>query len=190
MSESPAHFFLAVSLPSHMREVLRQRADLLKNRVDYKQWPDPQDYHITLAFLGAVEPGKISELKPVVLKAASQCAPFSISLNEWGTFGKQDQPRVLWAGVSAEQGLYDLQKMVCDACRSVGFELDTRPYRPHITLAKKWKGNGKLDKSALGTEIESASWQVKDIVLYQTHLRGTPKYEPVKFFPLRTDKRK
>ncbi|HEX7065913.1 MAG TPA: RNA 2',3'-cyclic phosphodiesterase [Bacillales bacterium] len=184
MSDPKAHYFLAVPLPNPVRELLRRQAEALSDKLPYKQWPHPQDYHITLAFLGEAGFRTINELKQTVAPAVEECDPFTVTLNGLGTFGKKEQPRVLWAGVSADQGLYDLQNEVDKVCRSVGFELDKRPYKPHITLAKKWTGKETLNRKELEVDLETASWQVDNIVLYQIHLRRVPKYQPLKFFTL------
>ncbi|HET7580013.1 MAG TPA: RNA 2',3'-cyclic phosphodiesterase [Bacillales bacterium] len=189
MNEPAGHFFLAVPLPDPERERLSQQAQSLKRELPYKHWPDPRDYHVTLAFLGAAGFQKINETKQAVARAVEHCIPFSMALNGLGTFGKTEQPRVLWAGVDADSPLHDLQRSVHGACQSVGFELDKRPYRPHITLAKKWSGPETLDRTILTSGLQSDPWQVKAIVLYQTHLQRTPRYQPLKFFPLAADKK-
>ncbi|HEU5139692.1 MAG TPA: RNA 2',3'-cyclic phosphodiesterase [Bacillales bacterium] len=188
MAESMPHFFIAVPLPDPVRKVLHREAEQLRGRVPYKQWPHPEDYHITLAFLGGAGFHKINELKKTVGLAVKDCDPSELTLNGLGTFGKKDQPRVLWAGVSADQKLFDLQNQVYEACVSVGFELDKRPYKPHITLAKKWKTNEKLDRGILNeVTVEPLSWEVNGIVLYQIHPRRIPKYQPLKILPLGVD---
>lgn len=179
------HYFIAVPLPEPVREALAQKAELLNGKVHYKQWPHPQDYHITLAFLGGAGFQKINELKGAVESAVKDCEPCELMLNGVGTFGKKDQPRVLWAGVSADQKLYDLQQKVNDACRSVGFEMDKRPYKPHITLAKKWAGEEKLDREILErVAMAPLTWEVNGIVLFQIHPRRMPKYQPLRIFSL------
>ena len=50
---------------------------------------------------------------------------FELTLDEIGTFGKPEQPRILWAGVEFEQRLFDVQAKVYQACLDVGFSLDT-----------------------------------------------------------------
>lgn len=186
MSETNPHFFLALSLPEQVREALRKKVIELRSKYPYKQWPDPRDYHITLVFLGAVNPQQIDEVKQAVATVCTHHASFTVTLDGLGTFGRKDRPRILWAGVSADQGLYDLQRKVNEACRTVGFELDQRPYTPHITLAKKWAGETTMDRSTFQLDLDAVSWQVDEITLYQTHLKRVPKYEAVKLFPLKT----
>jgi 2'-5' RNA ligase len=187
MNGSNPHFFLALSLPEPVREVLRKKADQLRQNDPFKQWPDPRDYHITLAFLGAAEPRQIDKVQRKMAAVSTHCESFSVTLDKLGIFGRKDRPRILWAGVSAGQELYDLQRKVHEVCRSVGFKLDRRPYKPHITLAKKWNGEQTLDRSTRNDDLDTVSWQVKEITLYQTHLRRVPKYEPVQSFPLHVE---
>ncbi|HET7521815.1 MAG TPA: RNA 2',3'-cyclic phosphodiesterase [Bacillales bacterium] len=187
MGQPSPHFFLAVPLPAHVREILERQAGQLRAKLPYKVWPHPQDYHITLVFLGAAGFQKVNEIKQRVAQTAKCCSSFTATLNGLGTFGKRKQPRVLWAGVSAGEELYDLQNKVAGACRSAGFETDARPYKPHITLAKTWAGTEVLDEKIFLSGPESVSWKVEEMALYQTHLRRNPKYQPLKIFPLFDD---
>lgn len=188
MSTATPHVFLAISLPPQVRQALHEQSRHIRGKLPYRTWPHPEDYHITLVFLGSADFGQIAELKQTVAPAVKRCSPFNIALNGIGTFGKKQQPRVLWAGVSAGRQLYDLQREVVRACRSAGFHPDERPYKPHITLAKKWTGQSTLDRTILTRRPANVSWSVRDIVLYRIHPGKQPKYEPLKIFPLYDDK--
>ena len=74
------------------------------------------------------------------------------------------------------------------ACEEAGFELETRPFRPHITLARKWIGEEAFQQTLLEIwnelQSEPLAFQANEVVLYQTHLHKTPKYEAIQVFPL------
>lgn len=76
------------------------------------------------------------------------------------------------------------------ACGKAGFQLETRPFRPHITLARKWIGDepfqtGMLERLWGELQPEPLQFEASEVVLYQTNLNKTPKYEAKTIFPLR-----
>jgi 2'-5' RNA ligase len=77
---------------------------------------------------------------------------------------------------------------VFSACEKSGFQLETRPFRPHITLARKWKGEQPFHNEMLQlwNEVQPTplSFKASEVVLYQTNLTQTPKYEAIKIYPL------
>lgn len=89
------------------------------------------DFHITLHFLGthAIEP--VDRALQTV-----KAEPFITRLNRIGHFSLRGRRKVLWAGVESVAGLIALHNESATALASVGFKLETRPYRPHVTLAR------------------------------------------------------
>ena len=182
MSGKSDHYFLAIPLPEEARRILAHHVNVLKEELPYKEWTYPDDLHITLTFLGAANFQRINELKQAVTEKVEEHPSISLTLNGLGTFGQNDRPRVLWAGVSSDSHLYQLQKQIHEAAEQVGFQVDKRPYKPHITLAKKWAGSDVLNPKCLETEVEKLSWEVKGVILYRTLLGRSPKYQPLKVF--------
>lgn len=187
MTQQVPHYFLAVPLSEETRSFLTLWAEQHQDELFFKQWVHPQDYHITLAFLGKAPFQQMKELKQSVSEAAAPHRPFSLEINRPGTFGKKERPRIFFAGTAHSDALLSLHNDVYSACESVGFVLDRRPYRPHLTIAKKWTGSKLFDPNRINDFVNrdgSPTWRVNEIVLYQTHLNRTPKYQPLKRFPL------
>ncbi|MDC3415808.1 RNA 2',3'-cyclic phosphodiesterase [Aquibacillus salsiterrae] len=177
------HYFIAVQLNNELQSMLSDWQEKLRkeNELKYKSWTSPDDLHITLKFLGGLEEDTIELLKKKLL-SINTIHPFFIEINGLGIFGNANQPRVLWTGVEPSQGLFDLQKEVEKICVECGLKAENRPYRPHITLAKKWKGekiNPTFIKELSLDFIEKKDQLVKDFVLYQIHPSRSPKYEVV-----------
>lgn len=92
--------------------------------------------HITLKFLGNVEEEQIPELKKVLEKAAAGVSPFTVETAGYGLFGRKPKA-VLWQGISTPGGeLFSLAHAIDKMCRELGFKEETRPFRPHLTLAR------------------------------------------------------
>ncbi|GER66462.1 RNA 2',3'-cyclic phosphodiesterase [Weizmannia acidilactici] len=179
------HYFYAVWLPEEIKTVLQQAAENMKTGLPFQRWVHRDDYHITLAFLGAAGEDQLEKANRAIAGEIVKYGGFPLVLDHFGTFGKKDEPRVLWAGTRASELLSGLQKMVARCCLDTGFRLDKKPFNPHITLARKWRGDLPFQAGVLdGFLPQPAHFQAERIVLYETHLDRMPKYEMKQSFRL------
>jgi len=183
-----AHYFLALPLSPKMKDLLFYWREVLELRLPFKTWVHREDYHITLAFLGHASFSQLNLLKSTITTVAEKHQTFELTLNGLGTFGKQDRPRIFWAGLQNSEPLRSLQKDISAACKDSGFQIDARPYQPHITMARKWNAAmafefDNIDKMVTPKE-EVSSFDVNNVVLYRTNLQRIPKYQPLTVFPL------
>ncbi|WP_070120560.1 RNA 2',3'-cyclic phosphodiesterase [Bacillus marinisedimentorum] len=182
-----AHYFIAVPVTEPARSVIKDWAAMLQKRYSFKKWVHPQDYHITLAFLGSAEFSRMERLKNALAPVLDGQEPFRLQINEMGTFGRKDSPRILWAGTEKSEQLERLRDSVYDVCREHGFILDERPFNPHITIARKWVGDESFSHVSDQAPAPKEGKIIEDVehaVLYQTHMRRTPMYQPLKIFQL------
>lgn len=188
--EQRPHFFFAVRIPEETKFIMKKHIETLKEMIPFSRWVDYQDLHITLAFLGSAEPEKLLAAEKNVQEALIDTKRIQLKINQLGTFGREESPRVFWADTEESDNLKALRSKVFSACTQAGFQLETRPFRPHITLARKWKGQGPFQKEQLEIwnklQPTPLIFEVKDVVVYQTHLNQTPKYEAVTIFPLQS----
>ena len=186
--ERQAHFFFAISLPEEAKREVKKICSFVQQEFPFRRWVHYEDYHITLAFLGAASNDKLEEAKRIVKERLNGQKAFSLHINQLGVFGKEDTPRIFWADTAKEERLMMIRDIVFSACLQAGFELETRPFKPHITLARNWAGINPFQSSQLknNNPFQNAhlSFQANEVVLYQTHLDQTPKYEKVASFPL------
>jgi len=181
--EKKSHFFYAVKIPMDTKEHLNLWIEKHLDRSLFERWVHPSDFHITLAFLGHSHEGDLLGLTEKIKRSLINIRPFPLTINQLGTFGKREQPRIFWAGVTASEPLYQLQKIVFKKCLDFGFQLDKKPFRPHITLARKYKGVSSFSHDLVNditfSEEKWATFIVDEIVLYKTNLQQTPKYEVI-----------
>ncbi|MFS0673129.1 RNA 2',3'-cyclic phosphodiesterase [Ornithinibacillus sp. 179-J 7C1 HS] len=186
MGQSP-HYFIAIPVPDDLKAIFATWQDDLMQKLSYKIWPHQDDLHITLKFLGAVEEEQLSQLQKGLTNITH--TDFPLNVGSIGTFGKHDSPRVLWAGVDKTEILEELYKKIEVTATQSGFAKENRPYRPHITLAKKWTGN--KDQVVILNEIkedytfETFHINVEEFVLYQIFPSKLPKYERVETYRLK-----
>jgi 2'-5' RNA ligase len=181
---SQTHYFFALALPSDVKDYLNESSRKLD--LPFARWVHPEDYHLTLAFLGNAEEDKLLAAKEKVAIAAKRLESFSLDLDSFGTFGPKSNPRIFWAGVKESLSLNHLQKAVGGACAEADFQLDTKPFNPHITLARKWQGQESFQETVKAPlTLEQHTFAIKQVVLYQTHMASTPKYEVKNTFLLK-----
>lgn len=187
--EQRTHFFFAVRMPEETKLMMKKHIEKLKHQIPFSRWVHHQDLHITLAFLGAAPEEKLTQAERLVQEASKTTKPFQLRINRLGFFGNEHSPRVFWADTEESKELILLRNKVFSACEEAGFALETRPFRPHITLARKWKGEEPFQQTQLEMwnelQPDPLLFQANEVVLYQTHLQNTPKYEAIKVFPLK-----
>ncbi|HZG71576.1 MAG TPA: RNA 2',3'-cyclic phosphodiesterase [Chondromyces sp.] len=170
------HYFFALALPEETKLFLKDQCERMG--LPFRKWVHHEDYHLTFAFLGQAEENMLQDSARFVGQAIERVETFPLTIHTYGTFGRSDSPRIFWAGTKEEKRLDSLHRLVYEACVKAGFSLDKKPFRPHITLARKWEGTDHFPESA--KEVlppVQHTFQAAEVALYQTHLDRNPKYE-------------
>jgi 2'-5' RNA ligase len=147
------------------------------------RWIDPQNIHITLAFLGDTGEEKIKILAEMLKDKCSGFHEFSFILAGTGVFKNYRDPRVIWAGIKSPEKLYALENKIAEGLKASGLVSEERPFKPHLTIGriKSLKDTGNL-KSILERykEIELQKVDVRNVILYESILTQTgPIYKPL-----------
>jgi RNA 2',3'-cyclic 3'-phosphodiesterase len=98
------------------------------------RWIDPENYHITLRFIGDVDNTIANEVS-YELDRLSNSDGLRLRISHLGTFGG-DKPRALYAGVENTEALQRLQAAHERVLRRVGLEAEARKFVPHVSLAR------------------------------------------------------
>ena len=172
--------FVGIELPDSVRRTL---ADI---RMDYPtaRWHPPGALHVTLSFIGSVDQATAQQMA-----AALEGLPDpggQLAINGVGYFGSEERPKVLWAGVDASMALLQLQQVVEQRLLPLGLVADTRPYRPHVTLARVRQGGavlqGFLQQYAA---LRLPAFAVSQVCLYVSRGGSGPvQYEVIQRFTL------
>ena len=121
------------TLQRHLAGVIRQVALVLPGI----RWVNPSSIHLTLVFLGGLTDEQVAEAIQATEMVAQQARSFSYRLSRLGTFGLPRYPRVIWMSVEDPSGsLVSIHRMLNQQLLQRGFEVDTRPFSPHLTLAR------------------------------------------------------
>jgi 2'-5' RNA ligase len=144
MSERPVRSFVAVLLPDGVRARLAATVAEIRPEAPALAWVKADNLHLTLRFLGGVEPAALARVREAMSVAAARVgAPFAIELGGLGRFPAGGRARVVWAGVvSGAAGLVALHDALEAALALRGLPGDGRAFHPHVTLARARERGG------------------------------------------------
>lgn len=129
--------FIAIDLGEEARAALGREIARLRRALPGIRWVNPDNLHLTVAFLGELDDAQVLAVMAAASTAAAATAPFTLELAGLGTFGPHWAPRVVWAGIGGQrQALMATEARVARALEARGFLPDERPYSPHLTLAR------------------------------------------------------
>lgn len=138
MSNEQIRSFIAIELPEDVKSGLRRLQEVLKSpRYTFVKWVAPESIHITLKFLGNISFQKVTEITRVMEQASQGVKPFCLEIAGVGAFPNLGQPRALWLGIKGEvDKLVAWQERIDSSLALLGFARETRPFTPHLTLAR------------------------------------------------------
>ena len=165
--------FIALPVPA---EVAKRLAQAMSSNTDSWRRVKPDSLHLTLVFLGNVDERSVGSVGQALHRAAAQVAQFDLSIGGIGGFPTDAKAKVLWAGVrgelSALQVLHDRLRMELHA---EGFQLEERPYRPHVTVARS--RYPRHIPTHLDANPMFGEWQAEEVVLFESELISSgPRY--------------
>jgi 2'-5' RNA ligase len=145
----------------------------------------PESWHVTLAFLGEVEPAALPGIEAALARAAGATHPGRLRVAGGGRFGDA----VLWAGLDGDlDALQNLAATVRSELVNVGAStVDGRPYRPHLTLARRGR---REPVAALRSDVAALAgyrgpeWPLDQLRLMRSWLGAEAKHELIRAWPL------
>jgi 2'-5' RNA ligase len=114
---------------------------LIQTNADLKM-VEPTNIHITLRFLGAINPELVEKVYGVMKNV--KFSPFNIQLSGLGVFPTLNYPRVVWAGITdGAQQLTGIFEQLEPQIHELGFAPDPNGFTPHLTIARVRSGANK-----------------------------------------------
>jgi RNA 2',3'-cyclic 3'-phosphodiesterase len=123
--------FVALDLPWSVRE---QLAALSGVGIPGAKWVPPENYHLTLRFIGDI-PGHVARDVDDALLAIRTRA-FALTLTGLGTFARGGVSSALWVRAERTPALDHLRLKIETALQRIGLEPERRKFQPHVTLAR------------------------------------------------------
>jgi 2'-5' RNA ligase len=158
--------FVAIFPPRAVREALFRAAQNLPIGKDFRL-VGQEKIHLTLKFLGDVAQEDLDTIKKALQPISEGQDPFEVATSGFGAFPSEKKARILWTGI--EQGserLRTVAKAVENLLAPAGFERESRPYVPHLTLGRTRARRTMLDTSE--TSAPTLRFKVRGIDLVES----------------------
>ena len=170
--------FIAVDFQTEILTKIERIIDYLRTQtpVDALKWVKRDNLHLTLKFIGEISPDKIYQVKALMAEALLSSTAFAVEVKGLGMYPNANNPRVVWLGIENGSGLVDTHKRLNNILSQVNIKPDTRPFSPHLTIARVKKNalpnqvklvGGTLSQFKVGS---LGITRVENIRLYQSEL--------------------
>lgn len=171
--------FAGLELPPDTRQML----DLLRGGIDGAKWRREDQFHLTLRFIGEVEPQQADDIRMALDDVAFRA--FTVRLSGLGLFGRMPVPRVLWVGVEDPAPLRHLHDRIGQRLLRLGLAPEGRKYSPHVTLAHLKGRPRRLRRWLADHEAFTAPpFKAASFALFRSHLLAEgARYEVAARYP-------
>lgn len=162
--------FIALAPPKALRSKVAQLLDTADSDLPKARWVPRSNLHLTLLFLGNLDPARAEEIPGLIEPAVSRFPAPRLRFGHLGSFPR-GRPRVLWLGVESRPPLDPLVKELASAC-----SIPNQRFKPHLTLARvktRWSAKAMNNLEARLQDAFGLSWTADAAVVMESTL--TPK---------------
>ncbi|MGH9572863.1 MAG: RNA 2',3'-cyclic phosphodiesterase [Candidatus Acidiferrales bacterium] len=139
---------MALEVPDETREALAGLIARLQRKLPSARWVHAEAMHITLKFIGHIGPEHLPAIRSVLAKLKSP-EPIAMQFRGLGFFPGEKRPRVFWCGVEASPNAAVLAAHMDRALPNLGVEPESRPFTPHLTLARFKEDDARIREDRL-----------------------------------------
>lgn len=171
-----------MELAPEVKRALAEIAQRCRAALGDGSWVPPENYHLTVRFLGEVPEEKLPLLLEVGSDVARDTQAFTLSLEVLGGFPQPRASRVLWVGPKFESPEFrELCQRVEKAVQALGFPPERKEPIPHVTLAR-FKAPKDVRPLVSRERLTIPELRVESLTLMRSELRP----EGAKYTPLAT----
>lgn len=173
--------FLAINFPPALRNRVWTAAAALREGGYPVKWVAEDLIHLTVKFLGEVLPERLSAVEHALRDAVAGSRTFELPLGTFGAFPNATRPRVVWVGCEPVPALEILQDRVERAMEGVGYPVEGKPFRPHLTLGRVRKTAERRDWRGFHEALDAIEYYdvatVSSVDIMESTLRAQgPQY--------------
>jgi len=191
--------FLAILLDPPLRDAVREcvRALQAAHPPARLKWVGDEQHHLTLHFLGEISAAQVEAITRAGAALPTPPRPPLLTLDGLGAFPNLNWPATLWAGAQdAGGGIAACVAEYGRALHALGFEIDPRPFAPHLTLARVPRDLDPVALRAVGAWFAARralappplTQVIRAVHLMRSELlRSGARYTPVAELPLGAD---
>lgn len=177
---------LFIGIPIESETVLKMTAIWRNDQVlnhHVVKWVNPENWHVTLIFLGDTPESSVSLLQQLIEESFSKAGFFGTELKGIGVFPSSHNPKVLWLGLEDIQSLMPFYNRLAEMLHTYGFVLDSKPLKPHLSLARVKNPDHNSAFDLFLRQYQShlfGSIGIYRVVLYESTLTTNgPVYKPL-----------
>jgi 2'-5' RNA ligase len=174
--------FTAIDIPDTLRTELSTLQD---NVALAARWSDPDQFHITLRFIGDVSKAQAVQYEEALADVHAgpvRCAPYGLDV-----LPSRRSPRVLMIGLERTESLLELYEAVSDILNAEGLDPEDRKFRPHVTIGRldDVKPNDVHNFLQAHEERSFQAFEAEQFALYESTLRPDGAvHKPHALYPL------
>lgn len=179
-----------IALKVEAGETLLNLISALKSGMnkDVIKWTNPDNIHITLAFLGDTEEITIKAIGSMLNEKCKGSGEFELFIKGAGVFRNLKDPRIIWTGIDPSEKLNHLNAIIMNGLNGLNIKLEDRPFKPHLTLGRIKHLNDSEKLKALIEQFQYSEIQlvpINEVILFESILlKSGPVYKPLAKFKL------
>lgn len=164
--------FFAIWLDETLKDALCGVMERLRPCCEQGRFTPRENLHLTLVFLGEVQPARLTDLKEAMEEVSA--GSFALQVGGMGCF-RQRGGYLYWAGVERSAPLLSLYDSLSGALRRHGFGVEERAYRPHLTLVRQAALRENCDRSSFTVPVMESHVESFRLMLSERR-DGRPAY--------------
>jgi len=176
--------FIALDIPAEVRARLTEYMERTRALAAEARWARVEGLHVTLKFIGHIDDALVEKIKAALMPI--KASPFEVKFTGVGFFPNPNAGRVFWAGVDGGDSLPKLASTIDTAMEKLGIARETKPYHPHLTLARTSSRPLRGLKPLLDDPApQFGTMTAREFFLYQSQpQKGGSKYTKLERFGL------
>ncbi|HTA19677.1 MAG TPA: RNA 2',3'-cyclic phosphodiesterase, partial [Polyangia bacterium] len=168
--------FVAVPLPGGVKTELAAAAAALARELPGVKWSKkPENFHVTMKFLGLVAVDRLEALGAALGEAVAEVPRFALELHGFGAFPSARDAKVLFVKIVDEQHrLAALAETVETVSARFGLPREARPFTGHVTVGRSKSKEGVDARAALAprADLPVGIAVADELHVYESQLGG------------------
>jgi RNA 2',3'-cyclic 3'-phosphodiesterase len=150
---------------------------------DVIKWTNPENIHVTLAFLGDTDEETIKDISSMLHNSCKGSGQFDLIIRGCGVFRNMDDPRIIWTGIEPSENLTYLNGLIMNGLKGLNIKMENRPFNPHLTIGRIKHLSEKESLRSLLNKFQKTVIQivhVNEVILYESILlQSGPVYKAI-----------
>jgi 2'-5' RNA ligase len=171
VSEFNLRLFFAIDLPDNVKDAVAEIIPQLKKTFinPNNRWVKPENFHVTLQFLAAVDPLDILKLIDKTRTAIAGFMPFEMRLGPLEFFPPSaETPKIITLATEPQEELSQLAAYVGSGMNDAGYPPDERLFRGHLTLCRLNTDERKQPKALPNIKFSISTFTARSVALFRS----------------------